>query len=176
MSRERRGLFIADQYKSVAKKEYIFASDVPHMPINLIPQSPPHMNMVEISGGTGWDGTAGAVYYKETLLTIPYTLPYIPELLVYFDAYTFDGSTTDVKAGRYAADVLIYSGASGTVYDVLYAEIVRGELRIVHEFDNDIAGFPIPYTSDANRYKIRIKYYLISKDSGSTAGYNTRGF
>lgn len=169
----RRGLYIAKNHGDIDKGETLFSSDSAHLQINMLPEDP-HMDIVEINGGSAWVGLNGVPFYqKETLYTIPYNLPYIPELLVYLQAYAYDGSTTTYPAGIYAADVVVYSGAAGTVGDIIYAEIDRNEIRIVHEFENDTSGLAVPYTSDANRYTMRIKYYIISKDSFSTTGYST---
>jgi len=167
-----KGLFVARQGKGIGRNGNQFDSDIPHMLISLI-KDPAHMGVIEFSGGTAFVGSSGAVSDQiETLFTVNHGLSYTPEVLFFLYAVSYNGSTSDSHAGSYSDRALYYSGSAGTITDSLYAKVNQTSFRILHELDN---FWPIDYTSDASAYRIRLKYYIISKDS-RVAEYNTRGY
>lgn len=134
---------------------------------------PEHLKIETFVGGSAFVASSGAVSDQlETLLDVRHGLEYTPEVLAYFYAVTYGGSDTHPKAAKYGNGVLIYSGSAGTIADNLYISVDRTSLKVIHELDN---FWPINYNSDANQYVIRMKYYILSNDSG-VASYNTRGY
>lgn len=170
--RQRRGIYIAKDGKSVGIGDNRYESDRPHLQASLI-KSPPHLDLVEINGGTGWTTGASPNTWTETLLTVPHNLPYTPDVLVYFYSISYNGSTADSRAARYGLDRFLYSGSSGVVYDALLVEVDGTNLYIKHFLEDFWGG--VGYTSGANLYRMRIKYYILSNPSGVTS-YTTKGY
>lgn len=165
----RRGVFVADEGKSIDRKEIRYRSDRPHLQASLIPKDPPHMDIVEFVGGTPL-AVGGVGQLQETILVLEHGLPYTPEVLLYFYAVSYDGSTTDPRVDTYYDNRLIMT--SGTVDDLIMAKVNEKEVRIIHEL-NDFVG--LGFVSDANKWNIRLKYYILSVDS-HVDEYNTRGY
>lgn len=170
--RQRRGIYIAKDSKSVGIGDNRYESDRPHLQASLI-KTPPHMDLTELNGGTGWTTSGVPSVQSETLLTIPHNLPYTPEVLVYFYSISYNNSTSDPLAGRYGLDRFLYSGSFGGAYDGLYAEVNETNLLIKHYLEDFFGG--TGYVSPANLYRMRIKYYILSNPSGVNS-YNTRGY
>jgi hypothetical protein len=170
--RQRRGIYIAKDSKSVGIGDNRYESDRPHLQASLI-KTPAHLDITEMTGGTGWTTGASPGTTSETLLTIPHNLPYTPDVLVYFYSISYNGSTSDSRAGKYGLDRFIYSGGSGAVYDALFVEVDGTNLYIKHFLEDFFGG--VGYTSGANLYRMRIKYYILSNQSGVNS-YNTKGY
>lgn len=148
-----------------------FQTDNPHFQVSLLAE-PPHLDIPDdFRGGTAFLVSSGNIS-TETLMAIPHHLPYTPEVQAYLYAVSYNGSTTDPKAGLYSADNLVLSGSAGTIADVLYIEVDNQNLYIKHSTENFFAP---DYTSDADKYMIRLKYYIFSNNS-HVASYNTRGY
>jgi len=90
-------------------------------------------------------------------------LPYTPEAYVFFYAKTYGGSATDLHAGTYSGNLLLYSGSLSTATDQIYMEVKGDALYIRHSVEN--FAFPGTFTSDANKYLLRLKYYILSNNS-----------
>lgn len=164
-----RGVFIAEEGKSLDRREIRYRSDRPHMQASLLAKDPPHMDITEMSGGTAL-ATTGIETKRETILTLEHGLSYTPEVLLYFYVVSYDGSTTDPRADTYYDGRLIM--LAGTVDDLLMAEVDKKEVRIVHEL-SDFVG--LGHTSDGPKWNVRLKYYILSLDS-HVEEYNTRGY
>lgn len=164
-----RGIYIARIGKSVGKGANQYDSNRPHFHVNLL-KEPKHMDILTMSGGTGWSTSGVASQQIETIYTLKHNLPYTPEILIYFYSVSYAGSTTDSRAGRYYADLFVMSGSFGAVADVLYATVDRDNIYIKHRLDDYIGG--TGYVSPANNYQMRIKYFILSNDSGTTS-YDT---
>lgn len=165
-----RGLFIAKDGKSVGRRRNRFDSGNPHLQINLL-KKPLHMDILTLTGGTALS-LASPGSEEEMLDEFEHGLPYTPEVMNFFYVASYGGSPTDPKAGTYSSDRIIYSGSSGTVADAIYLEVNEKYVRIMHRLELFFGG---PYTSDADEYTIRLKYYILSNDS-HVAEYNTRGY
>lgn len=161
--RVRRGIFVANDGSPISRGSNKYESDRPHLQVNLL-KNPVHMAVPPLfAGGTALSGGA-STSQTETLNTIKHNLPYTPELLIYFYAYSYGGSTTAPQAGGYYADYYVYSGSLGTVTDILFAEVDSRNVYIKHRLD--VSGlYPGTYTSDADDYQIRMKYFILSNDS-----------
>lgn len=124
---------------------------------------PPHLAIIDnFPGGTALTASL-ADRVTETLYTIPHKLSYTPEAYVFFYVKTYNGSTIDIKAGSYNGNVLYYSGSTGTYVDKIYMEVDNKNLYIKHDI---YQVFPIgSTTSDANKYLLRLKYYILSNNS-----------
>jgi len=167
--RENRGFFIAEDGETVSSGNLKFDTSKPHLLTNLR-MDPPHLDILETNGGTNFVMGSWPSSNSETLFTTPHHLPYTPELLIYFYSISYGGSTTDPKAATYYADRFLYSyGALWT--DILYAEVDETNFYIKHYMENYWGS---GQTSDANSWEIRIKYYILSNDSG-VSSYNTSG-
>lgn len=161
--RTHRGIFIAQDGKSVGRGSNRYESDRQHLQVSLI-KDPVHMDVPPLfAGGTALSGGA-STSQTETLKTIKHNLPYTPELLIYFYAYSYGGSTTAPQAGGYYADYYVYSGSLGTVTDILFAEVDSQNVYIKHKLDVG-SSYVGTYTSDADDYQIRMKYFILSNDS-----------
>jgi hypothetical protein len=166
------GIIIMENGKIIGEDRPRYDSRRPRWQVNL-KANPAHLAVLRFTGGTAFVGSAGVVsQQEETLLEIEHKLPYTPDVLAYFYAQSYAGSEIDPKAQRYAADTFIYSGSAGTVADNLFIRVSATSLKVVHQLDN-FNG--IAYTSDANQYVIRFKYYILSNDCGLSS-YHTRGY
>lgn len=162
MTRLRRGIFIAKEGKEVGPTNNRYESDNLHLQASLL-KVPEHMAITTISGGTAFVTTAVVSTQMETLLTIPHGLSYTPELLIYFYAVSYNGSTTDAKASKYSIGNFVYLG--GVVTDSIYATVDATNIKVIHRMDDFIGMGVGAYTSDADKWSIRIKYYILSNDS-----------
>lgn len=164
-----RGIFIAEPGKNV-DQALQYRSDEQHYQVNLL-KNPPHLDIQEFRGGTGWASNT-TESKEETLFSIEHGLPYTPEILIYLYVKSYNGSTTDPAAGTYSEKAIIMSGSAGAVADALYAKVDSKYFKIVHGFENFLA---VSYTSDADKYLIRLKYYILSNKAGVDS-YITRGY
>jgi len=116
-------------------------------------RDPPHLDLLNMSGGTALASGASPVTLTETLFTMEHHLLYKPKVLVYF--YTDFYSSTDVG---YGLGTLVYALA-GAYYDRVTYAVTDTTFSIVHIL-SDIAG--VSYTSTAPSKKLRIKYMIFS--------------
>ena len=156
-----RGIFIAKNKKSVGRGRNQYDSTKPHLMVSLI-KNPPHLDGLIMPGGTALT-LAGIGSTEETLLTIKHNLPYTPELMIYF----YVTSTEEYATGRF-----VFSGSSGGLADVIYADVDDTNVKIKHSLETWYFGGA---TSNAPDFTLRIKYYILSNDS-HVGRYNTRGF
>lgn len=168
MSRPRRGIFIANDGRTVDDNDFRYASDKPHVNVSMV-ADPRHFDVLEFSGGTAFSMTAGspALQREELITPIRHNLPYTPEVFFYFYVAAYGGNPTHSLTGRYITKVFVLN--AGAADDLIYAEVDRNEFRIIHEL-RDVAGATV--TSDAPQYLIRMKYYITSLDS-RVEEYNT---
>lgn len=166
--RQSRGFFIADDGEAIGG-DLKFDTSKPHLLTNL-KKDPPHLDIVETTAGTDFVMGTAPDSDVETLLTTPHHLPYTPELLVYFYSVSYDGSTSHANAGIYFNDRFLLS-YSALHTDILYAEVDETNFYIKHYMENYWSS---GQTSDASKWYIRIKYYILSLDSGLDS-YNTSG-
>jgi hypothetical protein len=168
----RAGIFIAQDGKPIGRGNNRFDTTRPHLQANLL-KTPAHMDIP----ANFIAGTAQAVLDGESdiedILTIKHNLPYTPEVLVYFYVVSYDGSTVTYPAGTYSADVLVMSGSLGTAADSLYAAVNSTDLIIRHQTES--FGYPGTYTSEAPKFLVRLKYYILSNNS-HVESYITRGY
>jgi len=166
----KRGVFIAEDGKGVDQRLQ-YDSTREHLQVNLA-REPFHLDIVNFPGGTDFAATiaGGTVDRKETLFAVEHNLPYTPDVMFFCYVESYNGSATDPKAGYYFSDKLTLTGAI-FVFDGFYAEVDEKEFRIVHRHRTDPAT---DHTSDASKYSMRLKYYIISRDAGVDS-YNTSG-
>lgn len=130
--------------------------------------TPAHLALLDnFSGGTALAGAITPV--REILLPIPHNLPYTPEVLIYFFAKAYKGSTTDPLTGGYGGGSYIYPTTGPAYFDRIFVEVNATSVNIVHQLD-DFDG--TAFTSTAPNFTLRIKYYILSNDS-HVASYTT---
>lgn len=158
------GILIAEDGMGVSQGEYKFDSRARHLPIDL-EASPRHYDIVEMAGGTALGIAANSTETKqETLLEIPHKLGYTPFCIAYFYIISKNGNAVSAPAGNYSGDFYPYSGSLGTLSDFITYKVNRESFRIIHYLNG--SGLGPAYTSDANTYQLRIKYYIASIDTG----------
>lgn len=167
--RDTLGFFIAEDGESVNSGKMKFTSKYPHLNASL-KQDPAHLDVVITPGGTAFVMGAAPSSQTETLLTTPHHLPYTPEIMIYYYAISYGGDTGHVLAGKYYVDRFLL-GYSASYDDILYAEVDDTNFYVKHYMAN---YFSSGQTSTAPNWSIRIKYYILSNDSGTTS-YNTSG-
>lgn len=167
--RSNRGFFIANDGKGVSSGDLKFDTSRPHLSASL-KMDPPHLDILETVGGTNFVLGAAPTSRSETLFTTPHKLPYTPELLIYYYAVSYNNDPNHANAGVYYVDRFLY-GYSASYTDILYAEVDGTNFYIKHYMEN---YFSSGQTSTAANWLIRVKYYILSNDSGVTS-YNTSG-
>lgn len=147
------------------ENEALYDSRKPRINIDLT-ATPKRMDIVNIRGGTALAvGTVGT-RYREVLLPIAHNLGYTPECFVYFYVRKYNGLTTAPQADNYSGDILSYSSfIVTTANDAIFYEVDNKELRIVHEIVDFVTTGVV---SDADKYELRVKYYISSNDSHTT--------
>lgn len=130
---------------------------------------PPHMQINEVSGGNSYTDGGGTGRSKDVLLAIPHNLGFAPLVDAYFYVASYDGITGAAPAGGYAGDFYPMSGSAGTLADIFSFEATKTEILLVHYFDK--YGFSTGYTSDAPKYRFRVKFYIYSIDTGRDVNY-----
>lgn len=138
-----------------------------HLPVDF-ESDPKHYDVKTMAGGTALSVVESDPNVKqETLLTVNHNYGYTPFVFAYFYVISYNGSTTDPKAGGYSDNFYPYSGSSGTVQDFITFRVDNTKMQIVHYLTN--FAFGPAYTSDANKYQMRIKYYIAPIDCKVTA-------
>jgi hypothetical protein len=165
-----RGLFIAQSGEDLSKTPLQFDSDNAKVLVNLR-ADPPHLDEKTLRTATNFVSVA-AGSQQETLFSINHGLGYTPEVLVYFYVVSYGGSLTHDNAARYSNKNTLLSGTNGSVADSIYASVNSTSLDIVHELAD---FFGVGYTSDAASWVVKVKYYIISRDS-KVSTYTTKGY
>ena len=156
------GFKIFGQSNTPTTKDPAYDSAKGRLQTSLI-ASPPHLALIkDFKGGTPLFAADGE-RKREILLTIPHGKKYTPEAVMYFYVQSYNGSITDPKAGVYAGNIIFYSGSSGVVEDKILLEVDAKNLYVVHQVDNFLLS--AGYTSDADKYLLRLKYYIFSNQS-----------
>lgn len=130
---------------------------------------PPHLQVVEMSGGNSYTDSGGNGRQQDVLFRMDHKLNFAPLVDCYFYVLSVDGNTADSAAGGYAGAFYPLSGSLGTLFDGLSFEADKKELRIMHYFDK--YGFNTGFVSPANRFKFRVKFYIYSIDTGRDVNY-----
>jgi len=141
------------------------------MNVNLT-KDPAHLKILDdFSGGSALPAVF-AVEQREVLYRIEHKLPYTPEVLAYFYVKSYDGNPAHAFAGYYSGQLYVYSRFVFTFTDdQIFIEVDDKEFRIVHTLFDPVGD---PYTSDANKYIFRIKYYILSNPAGKPS-YSYQG-
>lgn len=130
---------------------------------------PAHMQIVEVGGGNSYTDGGGNGRSLDLLSTIKHNLGFAPLVDCYFYVQSYDGNSSASPAGGYAGDFYPMSGSAGTLADIISFEADKTEIRLVHYFDK--YGFATGYTSDAPKYKFKVKFYVYSIDTGRDVNY-----
>lgn len=161
-------IIIAEDGKDVEQGEFKFDTKKRHLPIDL-EALPRHYDIAEMAGGTAITISAGdSSVHQETLLTVPHKLGYTPFVFMYVYVISYNGNSVSSPAGDYIPDAYYYSGASGTIQDILTFKVDASNFKIIH-YATVFSFFGGAHTSDANLYQLRIKYYISSIDTGITS-------
>jgi hypothetical protein len=130
---------------------------------------PAHMQIIEVTGGNAYTDSGGTDRSSDLLYTMKHNLNFVPLVDCYFYVQSYDGNSSTSPAGGYAGEFYPMSGSAGTVSDFISYEVDKTEIRLVHYFDR--FGFTTGYTSDAPKYRFKVKFYIYSIDIGRDVNY-----
>lgn len=166
------GLLVFGQGGGPTSRQNDYDSRNKRLQVSLI-DTPPKLAILDnFVGGTALVSSTSAQQREVLGTPIKHNLPYTPEVFMYIYTKSYGGSITDAKAGGYGGGAYFYSGSSGTIEDKIFFEVDDKEVRIVHTLDDFLFGGG--YVSDAPKYLLRIKYYILSNDS-HVKSYNFAG-
>lgn len=153
------GLLIPDEGSRARNKKHKFDSTKLTLPIDL-EADPKHYDTVDLAGGSALSLALNESAIKEeTLLRVRHRFGYVPLVLVYFYVLseTATGDNSDVD--KYHDEYLELEGyAFGGPYDFLTYKVDSEWFEIKHYLAS--IGFLPAFTSEANKYQIRVKYYI----------------
>lgn len=130
---------------------------------------PPHMQIVEITGGNSYTDSGGEGRSQDLLFDMKHKLGYAPLVDCYFYVTSVDGATTNPAVGGYGNGAYFLSGSAGTLADTVSFEADKDTFRLVHNFDK--YGNTTGFVSPAPRYKFKVKFYIYSIDTGRAVNY-----
>lgn len=131
-------------------------------------KDPPHLDILTLANATALSlaPPAPGIDFSttsETLATIPHGLPYTPETLTY---YYVESSTSNPGAvGRYYSNWFPILAGGGYYADFLNVVADRTNVYINHTMFHYWDGGST-VVSNADDYVFRVKYYILSIDSG----------
>lgn len=160
--RENRGIFVNQPGKDFKKKNLQFDTSKPHMMAG-VKRDPPHFDILIANNLTAIQSAPPSLKVTETLFTIPHKLDYTPEILVYFYCEVGTYGIYDFAGGYYADSFIIPSDIYCT--DYVYGSADRTNVYIKHSIVTYSTGTPVQ-TSVGNTFRFRIKYYILSVNSG----------
>jgi len=157
-----QGLLVFGQSGSPTGQDLAYDSRKSRLQVSLV-DTPPKLAILDnFPGGTALVSNV-TTQQREVLEVIKHNLPFTPEVFLYIYTKTYGGSNTDPKAGGYGGQAYFYSGSAGTIEDKITFEVDANEFRIVHTLDDFLYGGG--YVSDAPKYILRLKYYILANDS-----------
>lgn len=161
------GIIIAQDGAPIEDPNPKYSSLNPTLIVDL-ERDPKHMQIVTTKGFRAYTDNTGnsGRLFRDVYDEIEHGLGYVPLVDCYIYALSFDGSETDVNAGRYGDQVFFFSASLGTASDIFTYEVDQKYFRLVRYFDSYIS--PSGYVTIASRYVLRSKFYIYSIDTGRT--------
>jgi len=157
--RENRGIFVNQPGKDFKKKNLQFDTSKPHLMAG-VKRDPAHFDILIANNLTAISTPPSGGTTTETLFTIPHKLDYAPELLIYFYCETSTYGGIDFTGGYYT-NYFIIPASIYYCLDYVSAAVDKTNVTIKHTISSSDAR-----TSAGNTFRFRIKYYILSVDSG----------
>ena len=145
-----QGLIIPGDDRTIDDSNYWFDSRNTRMNIAL-DRDPPHLQLLNIGGGTALSCGLAPTTVTETLFTMEHHLPYKPKVLVYL-------FSNEITNPSYAVGRLFYD-VGGPIEDSVSYTVTDTAFSIVHTL---VSYGGAPYTSTAPSKKLQIKYMIFS--------------